>query len=54
MFSFIAFVGDGLGVDWRKGEGLMGDDGDSGLRNGDALFGDPYDSKEGLYEDDIA
>lgn len=50
----MVLVGDGLGDDWRKGEGLMGDAGDSGLRNGDALFGDPYERGEGLYGDDIA
>ena len=33
----IVFVGDGLGVDWRNGDGECGD---SGLRKGDAL-GEP-------------
>ena len=45
----IALVGDGPGVDCRKGDGECGD---SGLRNGDAL-GEPYERGEGLYEADI-
>lgn len=46
-------MGDEVGVDWRNREGL-GDAGDSGLRNGDALFGEPNERGEGLYGDDIA
>jgi hypothetical protein len=39
-------VGDGFGVDCRRGDGEAGL---SGRRNGDAR-GEPYDNGEGLYD----
>jgi len=45
-----AFVGEGFGVEFRRGDG---DAGDSGLRNGE-VRGEPKERGEGLYEEDIA